>query len=361
MMSRAMRRIHADMKELRTEPSDMYSAAPREDDFLDWHFTLRGPPGSDFDGGIYHGRILLPHDYPFAPPSITFMTPNGRFELNKKICLSISAYHPEEWQPAWGIRTILEALISFFPTKGDGAIGALDWTKSERQKLVPQSRVWRCPHCGKKNEELVPELKVKACDRVVPSKYAAQIAQMHIHKAPEAQKEDEKSQGGNEGSSKSGLTEPQAIAPATQADAPKEAAGIRRRQTTKDSGGSKSEPEGRSIEKENVASPPPPPPANVDSNDAELESGWDSSESDSSYERDSGEETEYETTEERLRREWNEYAARGETSYIRMQRHIHGPPKKTHWTLIWAFYFFSAVVVAMFTRRWLRTNGYAYI
>ena len=54
--------------------------------------------GTDFEGGVYHGRILLPIDYPFKPPNIVFLTPNGRFEAGKKICLSISAHHPEEWQ-----------------------------------------------------------------------------------------------------------------------------------------------------------------------------------------------------------------------------------------------------------------------
>lgn len=26
---------------------------------------------------------------------------NGRFEVGKKICLSISGHHPETWQPSW--------------------------------------------------------------------------------------------------------------------------------------------------------------------------------------------------------------------------------------------------------------------
>ena len=94
----SVKRIYADMKELRTDPSDQYSAQPREDDLFDWHFTLRGPIGTSFEGGLYHGRILLPTDYPFKPPNIIFLTQNGRFELRKKICLSISAYHPETWQ-----------------------------------------------------------------------------------------------------------------------------------------------------------------------------------------------------------------------------------------------------------------------
>ena len=36
------------------------------------------------------------------------------------------------------VRTMLEAIISFLPTSGGGAIGALDWTKKERQALAEQ-------------------------------------------------------------------------------------------------------------------------------------------------------------------------------------------------------------------------------
>ncbi|KAG5182262.1 ubiquitin-conjugating enzyme/RWD-like protein [Tribonema minus] len=128
----AIKRIHADIRELNLEPSPNYHAAPLEDNLFDWHFTLRGPQGTDFQGGIYHGRIQLPAEWPFKPPDITFYTENGRFSVGSKICLSISAHHPEQWQPAWGIRLILEALITFMPTEGGGAIGSLDWPPEER-------------------------------------------------------------------------------------------------------------------------------------------------------------------------------------------------------------------------------------
>ncbi|GBG25853.1 Ubiquitin-conjugating enzyme E2 J1 [Hondaea fermentalgiana] len=130
--SPSIRRIMADIRELQRDPSDQYAAKPLEDNMFDWHFVIRGPVGTDFEGGVYHGRIILPNDYPFKPPSIMLLTENGRWEINTKICLSISAYHPEEWQPAWGIRTILEALISFMVTPGEGALGALDYTPQER-------------------------------------------------------------------------------------------------------------------------------------------------------------------------------------------------------------------------------------
>ena len=36
------------------------------------------------------------------------------------------------------VRTMLEAIISFMPSEGAGAIGALDWTKEERHKLAKE-------------------------------------------------------------------------------------------------------------------------------------------------------------------------------------------------------------------------------
>ncbi|KAI2644299.1 Ubiquitin-conjugating enzyme E2 J1 [Labeo rohita] len=101
------------------DPTEHYHAQPLEDNLFEWHFSVRGPPDSDFDGGVYHGRI-----------------PNGRFEVGKKICLSISGHHPETWQPSWSIRTALIAIIGFMPTKGEGAIGSLDYTPEERRALA---------------------------------------------------------------------------------------------------------------------------------------------------------------------------------------------------------------------------------
>ncbi|KAF3844196.1 hypothetical protein F7725_013537 [Dissostichus mawsoni] len=37
------------------------------DNLFEWHFSVRGPPDSDFDGGVYHGRIVLPPEYPMKP------------------------------------------------------------------------------------------------------------------------------------------------------------------------------------------------------------------------------------------------------------------------------------------------------
>lgn len=77
----AVKRILADVRELQTHPSSRYFAAPLEDNMFEWHFTIRGPADSAFADGVYHGRILLPTDYPFKPPNIVFLTVSSKFNL----------------------------------------------------------------------------------------------------------------------------------------------------------------------------------------------------------------------------------------------------------------------------------------
>ncbi|KAL9714854.1 hypothetical protein Ac2012v2_001514 [Leucoagaricus gongylophorus] len=155
----AVKRIMLEARELANDPSTDYSAAPLEEDIFEWHCTLRGSPGTEFEGGLYHFRILLPAEYPFRPPSIMMLTPNGRFELNTKICISFTNYHEELWQPAWGVRTAIIGLQGFFPLKGQAAVGvgSIEYPTAERRRLAQLSREWVCPHCKRPSMELLPD------------------------------------------------------------------------------------------------------------------------------------------------------------------------------------------------------------
>ncbi|XP_022918046.1 ubiquitin-conjugating enzyme E2 J1-like [Onthophagus taurus] len=154
LKSPGVKRLMREAMEL-AEATEEYHACPLEDNLFEWHFTVRGPPSTEFDGGLYHGRILLPTQYPMQPPNIILLTPNGRFETNKKICLSISGYHPESWQPSWSIRTALLALIAFMPTPAAGTVGSLDYTAEERKVLAKKSQNWECHICGRIQDKLV--------------------------------------------------------------------------------------------------------------------------------------------------------------------------------------------------------------
>ena len=131
------------------DPSNDFFANPIKDDMFCWHFTIRGPPDTEFEGGLYHGVIKLPMTYPNRPPNIMFLTPNGRFDINMDVCLSMTKYHKEEWQAAWTIRSMLEAIIAFFPiTEDHDAIGALESSIESRKYYAKQSIKYKCDICG---------------------------------------------------------------------------------------------------------------------------------------------------------------------------------------------------------------------
>ncbi|KAK4219665.1 ubiquitin-conjugating enzyme/RWD-like protein [Rhypophila decipiens] len=160
--SPTIRRILREAQELSSSPSADYTAVPLENDLFEWHFTLKGPPSSAFAGGIYHGRIVLPAMYPLRPPSFRFVTPSGRFETNREICLSISGHHEETWQPAWGVRTALVALRSFMETDSKGQLGGLETTDEVRRRLATESKGFRCSVCAKTNGEIMEECEKAA-------------------------------------------------------------------------------------------------------------------------------------------------------------------------------------------------------
>ena len=158
--SPTVKRILQESRELSLSPDPTLAAAPLDTNLFEWHFTLQGPPSTPYGNGIYHGRIILPPTYPLRPPSFRFLTPSGRFEVNREICLSISGHHEETWQPAWGIRTALCAIRAFMSGEAKGQVGGLEMTEEGRKRLATESRTWRCSGCGgRTNQEVLKEVE----------------------------------------------------------------------------------------------------------------------------------------------------------------------------------------------------------
>ncbi|KAI3968740.1 hypothetical protein MKX01_028890 [Papaver californicum] len=164
----AVKRILQEVKEMQSNPSDDFMSLPLEENLFEWQFAIRGPADSEFEGGIYHGRIQLPSEYPFKPPSFMLLTPNGRFETQTKICLSISNHHPEHWQPSWSVRTALVALIAFMPTNPGGALGSLDYQKEERRVLAVKSREAAPTYGTPERQRLIDEIHEYMLSKATP-------------------------------------------------------------------------------------------------------------------------------------------------------------------------------------------------
>ncbi|XP_008223347.1 PREDICTED: ubiquitin-conjugating enzyme E2 32 [Prunus mume] len=164
----AVKRILQEVKEMQSNPSDDFMSLPLEENIFDWQFAIRGPSETEFEGGIYHGRIQLPAEYPFKPPSFMLLTPNGRFETQTKICLSISNHHPEHWQPSWSVRTALVALIAFMPTNPNGALGSVEYKKEERRSLAIKSRAAAPRYGTAERQKLIDEIHECMLSKVPP-------------------------------------------------------------------------------------------------------------------------------------------------------------------------------------------------
>ena len=110
----AVMRLNKEFTLLQSNRSDQIRACPSERDTLTWYYVVHNlPKNSPYYGGQYFGKLVFPREYPLKPPSIYMITPSGRFEVNTRLCLSMSDYHPESWNPSWRVETILLGLISF--------------------------------------------------------------------------------------------------------------------------------------------------------------------------------------------------------------------------------------------------------
>lgn len=99
---------------------------------------LQGPPDSPYEGGLYHGKLKFPDDFPFKPPSIFMLTPNGRFETGRRLCLSMSDFHPETWVPTWSVPSILNGVLSFM-LETSPTTGSVETSVAEKRRLCSRT------------------------------------------------------------------------------------------------------------------------------------------------------------------------------------------------------------------------------
>ncbi|XP_014521555.1 ubiquitin-conjugating enzyme E2 34 isoform X1 [Vigna radiata var. radiata] len=138
-----IKRLQKEYRALCKEPVSHVVARPSPSDILEWHYVLEGSEGTPFAGGYYYGKIKFPPEYPYKPPGISMTTPNGRFMTQKKICLSMSDFHPESWNPMWSVSSILTGLLSFMMDNSP-TTGSVNTTTAEKQRLAKSSLSFNC-------------------------------------------------------------------------------------------------------------------------------------------------------------------------------------------------------------------------
>lgn len=136
----ATRRLQKEARALTKNPlnNPTIIAVPNETNILEWHYVIEGGKGTPYEGGHYHGKLIFPKEYPLKPPSVIMLTPSGRFQPNRRLCLSMSDFHPETWNPMWSVSTILTGLYSFMIEK-DPTLGSIETSDSAKRSFARQS------------------------------------------------------------------------------------------------------------------------------------------------------------------------------------------------------------------------------
>ncbi|KAF5383860.1 hypothetical protein D9615_003794 [Tricholomella constricta] len=137
----AQKRLTKEYVAMQKEPPPFVWAVPDEKNILTWNFLIRGPPDSPYTGGEYHGVLLFPSEYPFKPPGIKMFTPSGRFQPDRKICFSMSDFHPGTWNPAWSVATILTGLLSFM-LSDEMTTGSVTSSDTHKRAFAARSHGW---------------------------------------------------------------------------------------------------------------------------------------------------------------------------------------------------------------------------
>ena len=141
-----MKRLNNEFKRFVKEPLEHIDTYVNPDDMFVWYFLVKGPEDSQYKGGYYMGKIILTPGYPKTPVDFMMLTPNGRFDINSKICLTNSGYHADQWTPMWTMHNILIAFLSIMVADDTTGISHIKRSPEERAMMAAQSFEYNVAH-----------------------------------------------------------------------------------------------------------------------------------------------------------------------------------------------------------------------
>lgn len=189
------KRLMNEQERLRKSKLGFAQIYPNEKDPMEFHFLLKGHDDSEYKGGYYIGKIKIHKDYPANAGDFMMLTPSGRFDINKNICLSNSAYHQDEHTPLWSIENMVVGMASIFHEedhdkngKPKHSISHRYDSKEDRKKYASQSLSYNMSNYGSlftKFNQLIDEYgfpKVQIVETNEPTK--KQVVETNEPKEP---------------------------------------------------------------------------------------------------------------------------------------------------------------------------------
>jgi len=131
-------------KQAISEPNDYIRYGMCETDNFIWYILIENVDGPDgeFKGGQFLVRLEIDKKDPLGkPPVFYFLTPNGLYGVNAKVCVSIGEYHADQYRavlgPAGFVMNLISGMIGY-KDMGTG-ISILKTTREEKRKFAADS------------------------------------------------------------------------------------------------------------------------------------------------------------------------------------------------------------------------------
>ena len=139
-----IQRLKKELEDLKINPPTNCSAGMIDDDIYHWQATIMGPEGSPYQDGVFYLRIEFPHDYPFKPPKVSFITKIYHCNINSagSICLDILK---DQWSPALTISKVLLSICSLMDDQNPNDPLMLDIANlymNNKEKFIEQAKLY---------------------------------------------------------------------------------------------------------------------------------------------------------------------------------------------------------------------------
>ena len=126
MTKTSQRRLQKDIIDIIKEPLTDHGIyyAHDENNMLQGYAVIFGPDDTIYRYGAYCFKFTFPSDYPFSPPTLTYLTNDSETRFhpnlyrNGKVCISIlNTWKGEQWTSCQSIKSILLMLVTLFHNK----------------------------------------------------------------------------------------------------------------------------------------------------------------------------------------------------------------------------------------------------
>lgn len=166
MSTQASARLQKELKELNKNPVEGFKVELSDESLFEWTVHIQGPPGTDYENGIYKCVMNFPDDYPNSPPKMKFISEMWHPNVypDGGVCISIlhvpDPTNPQEreeetWRPIQTVESILVSVCSMLSDPNFSSPANVDASVELRKK--PEEYKKRVRKLADKSKKELPQ------------------------------------------------------------------------------------------------------------------------------------------------------------------------------------------------------------